>query len=442
MRALLAGCAITAAFGAGCGGSGSPDAMGGDDGPGPGGTKITVKLNNVPDNPGAYTFVAGYQDGSGAWKLAPAPSQDTFSFAVSSPTWGFAYTCQVNARVQGIPTNLRDIVEYQFAVAERTELTDDILARCTDRLTYVSLTGNVANRAATGTYRVAYNGGVVFIDRTTGNYEMLVLPGTHDLIVVHGSDRGTASDFLVDGAIVQRDVAVTATTTLNFSGNTTTATQPLTVTVPGTPISSDTTTNLFTGNGTSIALARLSKPTLESMALSAGQAAASDLYEQRLGVETVAGQAVTVANITATPAAIAFPSPAPPPAGATTTTSAATMPYPMFKSTWATYASAVGYVWTLAQTPPGASCMGFTNCTITWTAALSPGAIGASPSYTMPDLSHLPGWSKAFRFVGGTTATGEVTAITSSAGATDFPIGQPAAGTDRVFAHSLFSVTP
>jgi hypothetical protein len=60
----------------------------------------------------------------------------------------------------------------------------------------------------------------------------------------------------------------------------------------------------------------------------------------------------------------------------------------------------------------------------------------------MPDLSRLPGWSAALHFVAGTPATGEVTAMTSSAGAIDFPPGPPVAGTSRVFAHSTFTVTP
>ncbi|HEX3758942.1 MAG TPA: hypothetical protein VHW23_09560 [Kofleriaceae bacterium] len=122
-------------------------------------------------------------------------------------------------------------------------------------------------------------------------------------------------------------------------------------------------------------------------------------------------------------------------------TKAATTPYPIFTSTWPAYANAVGYTWTLAQTPPVATCGG-AACTITWTASLSPGAVGAMPSYTMPDLSQLPGWSTALAFATGTMATGEVTAMTSTAGAMDFPSKPPAAGTKRVFAHSTFPVTP
>lgn len=132
MRAVLVGCALVA----GCGGSGGGTPPtgdgGGGDGPNPNATKIMFTLNNVPSDAAAFTFVAAYQDGAGAWKPAPARSGDTYTFDVSSATWGFAYTCQVNVRVAGVVTDLRDVVEYHFAVAERTSLTEDILARCTD----------------------------------------------------------------------------------------------------------------------------------------------------------------------------------------------------------------------------------------------------------------------------------------------------------------------
>ncbi len=416
---------------------------GGTDGTNPNATKIMFTLNNVPSDTGAFTLAAAYQDGDGAWKPAPAPSGDTYTFDVSSATWGFAYTCEVSVRVASVTTSLRDVVEYHFAVAERTSLTEDILARCTDRISYVELSGNISNRASTGTYRVAYNGNSVFIDKTTGNYDMLVAPGTHDLLVLHGTDRNTPGDFLADDAIVQRNVAVNAAMTLNVAANSNTAMQTpsLTVAVSGAgTATSETTTNMFTGNGTAVAVAQLTKTPLMSTALASKQAAAGDVYDQRVTVNLPSNQAVTATTATTTPASVSIT--APTPLGATTTTSAATMPYPRFRSTWPGYAGAVGYTWTLAQTPPAAGCGGAANCTITWTASVSPGAAGAMPSYTMPDLSQLPGWSPALQLVAGTMATGEVTAMTSSAGAMDFPPQPPVAGTKRVFAHSTFTVTP
>jgi hypothetical protein len=96
----------------------------------------------------------------------------------------------------------------------------------------------------------------------------------------------------------------------------------------------------------------------------------------------------------------------------------------------------------MSQAPPTAGCSGFGACTITWSAWLSPGVVGSSPSYTMPDLSRVPGWSHPMELVAGTVASGDVTAITSSAGVTDFPLDTPAAGTQRVLAHTLLSITP
>lgn len=447
MRAVLVGCA----FVAGCGGaSGGPPPIGdggGNDGTNPDATTIMLTLNNAPSDAGAFGFVAAYQDGDGAWKPAPARSGDTYAFDVSSATWGFAYTCQVNVNLGGTPTALRNVVEYHFAVAERTSWTGDILTRCTDRIAYVALSGNILNPLRgtnSGTYRVAYNGTAVFINKTqtTANYTMLVEPGTHDLLVLHGSDRGNPGDFLVDAAIVQRNVAVTAAMTRDVDVQAAVSTRQLTFSLPasGAPISSETTTDLVTASGTTAPLAGLTKTPLVSPALATTQVAAGDLYDQRATVEFVKNQAVTVTTATTTPANVPIPA-APTPLGATTTTSAATMPYPRFMSTWPGYAGAVGYTWTLAQTPPVAGCGG-SACTITWAAWVSPGALGAMPSYTMPDLSHLPGWSQALQLVAGTMATGNVTAMTSSAGAMDFPPTPPAAGTKRVFAHSTFTVTP
>lgn len=419
--------------------------VGGSDGTSSSGTKVTFTLTSVPTDAEAFGFVAAYQDGDGAWQPAVTRSGDAYAFDVSSPTWGFAYTCQVNVRVAGVLTALRDVVEYRFAVAERTAMTDDILDRCTDRITRNALSGTISPQPQAGTtYRVAYNGAAVFIDRSNGLYSMLVAPGTHDLLVLRGSENGTDGDFLIDQAVVMRNFAVNAATTKDVSVNNASATKGITISVavPGkTLISAETTTNLFTANGTAVALAHVTnKGQLRSTALQGGQVAATDVYDQRVTVEFVAGQSVTQTIASAAPANRSITT-APTPLGAATVTSAATTPYPTYKSTWASYAGAIGYTWTLAQGPAAAGCAGATSCT-TWTAWLSPGVVGATPSHTMPDLSHLPGWSTALQFVGAARMNGQVTAMTSSAGATDFPPRPPAAGTSRTFAHSEFTLTP
>src|SRR5690349_23860759 len=121
MRTLVIASMVTAA---GCGGSGSgmqADAAGGN------GT-VTVTLTDRPDNAAMYSFVTAYRDGAGPWQLAPAPNGDSYTFAVTSPTWSFVWTC--------VPTNneYRLVNLGVFATAEQTSLTQAIGTGCSDRL--------------------------------------------------------------------------------------------------------------------------------------------------------------------------------------------------------------------------------------------------------------------------------------------------------------------
>src|ERR1044071_51908 len=104
MRAVLVGCAIVA----GCGGGDTRPTGddGGSDGTNPNATNIMCTLSSARSNVEAFTCVAAYQDVNGAWKPASARSGDTYTFDVSSATWGFAYTCQVNVRVAGVVTSV------------------------------------------------------------------------------------------------------------------------------------------------------------------------------------------------------------------------------------------------------------------------------------------------------------------------------------------------
>ena len=67
---------------------------------------------------------------------------------------------------------------------------------------------------------------------------------------------------------------------------------------------------------------------------------------------------------------------------------------------------------------------------------------GTSPAYRMPDLSALAGWNVKLQPVVGTMVVGAVQAMTSTAGANDFPAGRPAVGTQRAFVRSDWTVTP
>src|SRR5438270_1016738 len=76
------------AAGGGGDGSGSSDASGGG-----GPASVMVTLTNRPDNAATFSFLTAYQDGSGPWTAAPAPTGDTYTFTINSAAWSFAWTC-------------------------------------------------------------------------------------------------------------------------------------------------------------------------------------------------------------------------------------------------------------------------------------------------------------------------------------------------------------
>jgi hypothetical protein len=141
------------------------------------------------------------------------------------------------------------------------------------------------------------------------------------------------------------------------------------------------------------------------------------------------------------PSAQTYPSP--PALGGAIATVPVTTPYPEVKTVWTAYANAVGYTWSASQPLTAAQCGSANPCTVSWSTAISAGYAGSQPSFQMPNLSQLAGWSASFQFVPGTTVSGEVFAQTSSAGESDFPPALPAlGGTNRRFASSSYSVTP
>jgi hypothetical protein len=422
-------------------GSGSADAAPGADAPNPpGGTPIHLTLNNRPNTASTFSFIVAYQDGSGPWQLVGAPTGDTYTFNVNSPSYGVAWTCKGTAAAG----SLRTVDEAHFAVAERTTLTFDVPARCTDRApTTFALTGTVTNRQGNGTYSVEFDDKSATVGAQ--GYNLKAESGTHDVVLRHlqgggGGSGSNTTDVAVTETVVDRGVAVNAATTDNLDASNAVATQAFPVTMPLATLAGrqQTTTILYTAGGTTATLIRAST-VFATESLNATQMMAGDVYDQQILVGGN-GQTAIVTNATAHPAAQTYT--APTPLGGATSTVATTMPYPQVSTTWAPYANTIGYVWTAAQTPTRQQCGG-TACTIAWTVQLSPGVTGSSPGYRTPNLSALTGWDPALAFVTGATVTGYAEADTSSAGASDFPnVTPPAVGTQRVMVRSAFTVTP
>ena len=422
---------------------GGGDTGGNGDGQSGGGATIHVTLTNHPTNAAMFTFLVAYQDGSGTWQLASAPSGDTYSFKVNAPSWGVMWTCIGTS--PSSPTALRQVTEAHFAVAERTSLTMTVPPRCTDSgPASVALTGTVSNRSGGGGWGVLFGNKAGLVNPQTGAYRVEATPGTADLVLVHavstGNTTGNGADFTATEALVQRGVTITTATTHDFDASEVVATRSFTVTVPLSNQSDRAvaTTQLYSAGGTSGTLDRVTQ-SFESDALATIQGVNGDVYDQQITV-TGNGQTAIVTNATSTPADQTYAAPSP--LGGATSQVTGTTPYPIVQTTWAAYANTIGYAWQAFQVPSAQQCGGGA-CAVLWTVLLSPGVSGGSPGYTTPDFSGLAGWDNSLAFVSGAMITGYAEAATSSGGASDFPpVTPPPAGTQRTYVRSAFTVTP
>ncbi len=427
---------------AGCGGNSSnaTDAPGGDgaggDSPGVP-TNVAVTVTNHPTDAAMFSYVAAYADGDGAWQLAPTPNGDIYTLPITSSTYRFAYTCDAPLAAGG--TDARVVSLAHFATAARPNLSFALPNRCTDRLAAtVQLSGTISNLPGDGSLEVLW-GDRNLVVGANGKYSAMVQPATRDLFVAHiVATTGTTTDPTIDYIASARGVTVSDATVQNIDFSTAQPLATFAVTANGNVGKVSTETDLATANGTNAALVVAGMAPLATGSLPAVEMQSDDVYNQII-TETSSGQAMTTSNATALPGAITYSAPAP--LGGALASVTGTTPYPIITTSWNAYANAIGYTWTAAQALTGSACAaGELACTITWTSW--DGVTTGAGVYEMPDLSALPGWSPAFELVAGALVAGSVQASTSSAGATDYPAGNPAAGTQRTFARSAWSVTP
>lgn len=439
---------VLLALGCGSSSSGAPDAGGGGDGDGGGGSgdgdgggtsgprTVSLTLNNRPNNGTQFSFLVAYQDGGAGWQLAPVPTGDTYAFEINAPSYGVAFACIGNVQTGGGGTSIvRSVTSAHFAVSERTSVTLDVPSRCSDRQGgSVTLSGNVSNRPFSGVLVVQYGSRSAFVGSQSGNFTLQTPPGTRDLIVSHAVPTGNG-DFYIDETVVVRDLAVTANTMQQIDFSEAAETEYLDVDVPTTNARVTAGTTLYTANGTTASLTRRTS-SWESDVLAASQRRATDIYDQSITVSSF-GRGVTLTQASSSPGAQTFVAPAA--FGDVSASIAAQQPYVVLDTEWPAYADAIGYTWSATQQGP-CNNNSTQGCATVWTASLSPGVTGAMPAYRMPDLSGLTGWKADFELDGNSPIVGNVTAVTSSAGATDFPTGIPADGTQRAFVRTDYGL--
>ncbi len=392
---------------------------------------VALTLQNHPMTPATFEFVVAYQDGSGPWTIAPAPTGDTYELPIASAKYGYMWSCKSAAS--------RVVNLGYFTVAEHAAITDTIPPRCTDAPT-ISITGTVANRPAAGKLVAQFGNAMSPVEAGTGNFKIDTPPGTADLVIVHTpAATGTITDTIVDSVAVSRALVATSAVTKAVDFATAANVQSFPATIVATANErAVATTTLFASGGTSVALVRDTAAPFEIEALAVAQATTSDLYETTLSLANQ-GQTTTTTVVTGAPADQTFTAPSGL-GGAITMIAAG-----LISTTWAAYPNAVGYRWEATQTLTAAQCGGAaaTACTVGWTAQISNGYAGTSPMFAMPSLTSLTGFTADFSFVTGAAVTGDTQGITSTGGVSDFPTLAPApAGTMRTNARSDWSVTP
>ncbi|HTR54173.1 MAG TPA: hypothetical protein VMJ10_25950 [Kofleriaceae bacterium] len=443
MRTLAS---ISIALLAACGSSSSGksgDAAGGGDGGGDGSiggpATVTVTLVNHPMTPATYAFAVAYQDGGGAWQLAPAPSGDTYTFTINSAAWGFVWTC-----IPTVAGGTKRVELAYFSTGEKTSLTETIPRECSDRYATARLNGTVQNLPVGNgaqTFIAYFGDRQATVNAQSGVYTMEAVPGTHDLIVGHvvtTVSTGGGGSVDIDKAAVVRGVTVAATGTttapdVDYSqaGSSTAA-----VTI-GSPGNATATTILYSAQATNVAFAADGNAPYNSYGLATAAQTSGDVYDQAI-VVTSSGASATVENWTADIAAQTYV--APTALGGATASVPSSTPYPEVETTWNPYANAGGYVWDAQQ---GGGAVVGTTAAVEWTVVLGAGYVGTAPKFQMPDLTGITGWMAGWQFVTGTDIAGTVTAQTSTGGMSDFPAQPPAAvGTQRQFATSKWTVTP
>jgi hypothetical protein len=386
----------------------------------------TIKVTLSEHAPTTTNLVAAFQDGDHAWQVAP-PVGDTYTFVVTSATWRFAWACEATLDYE----RRRAVNFISFAVSDRTSFVAP--ESCPRFLPVVKIAGTIVNlpSSTTSNYDVFFGelSGAYLAPPTNGTmkFEVSRLRGTHHLYatvsdVVSGSSRSVTKLAVSRGVVANANVS---NATIDFA-NVIATTSPVAVTT-NAPASTETaaSTTLYDPSGTQLRLTySWAGPPHTSRALPAAQVEPGSVYEQKIQARTCTSTYCDEVETQHWTTNIAAQTVVLPAALGTTTMSADRGSIAM---AWPSYPAAIGYRWFAIERSGG----------LEWSGIIGP---GEAPRFTIPDLSALAGWSDYVR-TSSNEIVGQLTAVTSSAGAGDFPPAYPApAGTDRVLASSPLSL--
>lgn len=348
----------------------------------PSGTKVTVNVSDSQGNP-VTGQAAAYQTGAGAWQALAPSASGVYTFTV--PSGETRYGVTINCPT-GLQASSMKATTYQATTTEATALKVSCLLAFSGSAAKVSGSYNLS--AVTGTSLALYSDTEQkFFSGTTGTYEISSTVGSNRELVAIAQG---ASGYV--GAKVLRGLNITAPTVVNITFDA--------ADVFATGVVSDFSASVPSGFSAGFGSYFLSSSGAYAASLGSTSATSGsynklpntvpgDLHWVYASASESGGRQVTHIKVRANPGTESFALPAPFPSGTTPTLSRLpTFPTTHLVSDPDFRGYAVLYLW---EGLPGVTGG---NSAI-WQTFLSRGWMGSTASYTLPDLTSLPGFGGA-----------------------------------------------
>ncbi len=349
----------------------------------------TVTLRFFRSGQAAQPDFVAFQDGDGAWQAAQS-SGGVYQMNVSDP--GGRYGLAIVYTEVGHGTGSSSHVQiFHATVEEVAEIRWD--AGDPPATSYVTVSGTVTGPA--GNYAMIAMRQAQTSAFAGTDYSLRVAPGVHDLAAALFPSFDRAERMLLKRGV---QVAGATTIDINFDSAEAFATVSFTAGVEGgTGTYGNAVLSFETAGGTTIPIVQLSETDLGSFQLGgvpADKQQDEDMHsltvfsygERRMAIRYFKQPN----NLTVT---------LPPPFGDVSVTSAGETPYLRLTAQWQPYQDAQGYYMIFTSETPQVSGRSRQVTTTTWSVNLSSGWIAGGSSYTLPDLSTVPGWNNGWGLV-------------------------------------------
>lgn len=371
----------------------------------------TVTLRFFRNGQPAQADFVAFQDGDGAWQAAQG-SGGVYQMNVSDP--GGRYGLAIAYTEVGHGTGSSSHVQiFHATVQEVAEIRWD--AGDPPATSTVTVSGTVTGPA--GNYAMIAMRQAQTSAFAGATYSLSVAPGVHDLAAAlfPGFDKA-------ERLVLRRGVQVAADTTIDISFDSAEAFAPVSFTAGvegGAGTFGGAVLSFTTAGGTTVPLVQLFETDLGNLQL--GGVPASKQQEGDIHNLTVFsyGERRTAIRYFKQPNNLTVT--LPPPFGDVSVTSAGETPYLRLTAQWQPYQDAQGYYMIFTSETPQVSGRSRQVTTTAWSVNLSSGWIGGGSSYTLPDLSGVPGWDNKWGLVlvPGGWVSWEVGALTSNMALSD-----------------------